>query len=143
MIDAIISPQAPQAFRDGHPNIRRLFTDYRQAEADWFWRTGLFPIMHCAVVKRALITADPALLGRLQAAFSNALELAVTDIEHRDYAKIALPWLLPHAKTVRASAGDPWSYGLERNASTLRSFLQYCQADGLCGDMSIEDIFIT
>ncbi len=142
-IDAIMSPQAPQGFRDGHPNIRRLFADYRQVETDWFQRTGLFPIMHCAIVKRSLIAADPLLSGKLLAAFGKALDLAITDIDHRDYAKIALPWLMPHAETVRETIGGPWSYGLETNAAVLKTFLRYCQADGLCGPLMLEDIFIT
>jgi 4,5-dihydroxyphthalate decarboxylase len=141
-IDAIVSPQAPQGFREGHPNIRRLFDNYRQAEGEWFGRKGLFPIMHCAVVKRSVIAADPVLSAKLVAAFSTALDLAMTDIDHRDYPKIALPWLMPHAEALRAEMGNPWTYGLDRNIDTVNTFLRYCVADGLCDEgLTPHDVF--
>ena len=53
-IDAMMSPRMPTCFLEGAPNVRRLFPNYRQAEMDYFAKTGLFPIMHVIVIRRAI-----------------------------------------------------------------------------------------
>jgi len=132
-IDAIISPQAPQCFRDGHPEIRRLFVNYCADEKAYFLRTGIFPIMHCVVARSALLDADSHLADHLFAAFTKAKALAQADLAYRDYAKTMLPWLPQHAHDVTAVLGeDVWSYGTGPNLRALETFMRYCRADGLC-----------
>ena len=132
-IDAIISPQAPQSFRDGDTRVRRLFADYRAAEEAYYRRTGIFPIMHCVVVRRSVIEARPELAEALMAAFEQARKLALSDVQHRDYPKVMLPWLGSHAQGVTDAFGsDMWSYGWEKNAGTLARFVGYAASDGLC-----------
>src|SRR5262249_29694026 len=45
-LDAVISARRPSCFIAGHPEVRRLFPDFRAAERDYFRRSGHFPIMH-------------------------------------------------------------------------------------------------
>ncbi len=52
--DALISVMIPRALWDDPPSIGRLFPDYRKIEADYFRRSGIFPIMHTLVLKRSL-----------------------------------------------------------------------------------------
>ncbi len=131
-IDAITSPSAPPAFLAGDPRIARLFREPRIAEADYYRRTGLFPLMHCLVARRRLVEAHPELPGALQAAFEAAHRLAAADLDGRDYPKIALPWL-PNARQDALSrlGHDPWTHGLEANCAAIDALLRYGFADGL------------
>ena len=58
-LDAIISPNAPRSLHADPSPVRRLFTDYRQAEKDYFSRTGIFPIMHTIVFRREGVRGQP------------------------------------------------------------------------------------
>lgn len=141
-IDAIISPTAPHCFVAGAAPVARLWPDTRTSERAWWARTGIFPIMHVAVVRRSLIGAHPALYGALVAAFGEALALALADLADRDFPKVAMPWLQPSALAARVETGAIWTYGLEANRATLDLMLRYAVADGLATpETSIEALF--
>ena len=40
-IDAMMSPRMPTCFLNGSPRVRRLFPNYKQAEMEYFKKTGL------------------------------------------------------------------------------------------------------
>jgi 4,5-dihydroxyphthalate decarboxylase len=131
-IDAIISPSAPPSFLAGDPGIARLFNAPRAAEADYYRRTGLFPLMHCLVARRALVEAYPELPGALQDAFEAAHRQAVADLDGRDYPKVALPWLANARQDALSRLGvDPWTHGLDANRAAIDALLRYAFADGL------------
>src|SRR5215472_8825126 len=48
-IQAIIGSNLPRALKR-HPDVVRLFPDYRAREKDYFRRTRIFPIMHVIVI---------------------------------------------------------------------------------------------
>jgi 4,5-dihydroxyphthalate decarboxylase len=131
-IDAVISPVAPHGFVERAPNIGRLFPDPQTAEIDYHRRTGLFPLMHCVVVRRTLIKAYPDLASALYRAFETARRLALADLDDRDYPKVALPWLTTFRRqTIDVLGGEAWTYGLEGNAREISALLAYALADGL------------
>src|SRR5207248_691004 len=45
-IDAILSAIPPKSFVAGNPDMLRLVSNYVEVEAEYFRRTGIFPIMH-------------------------------------------------------------------------------------------------
>jgi hypothetical protein len=49
-IDALLTAQVPLPYIKRVPQIKRLFSDPRQVEAEHFRRTGIFPIMHVMVI---------------------------------------------------------------------------------------------
>ena len=51
-LDAIISPNTPDAFVEGNPKIKYLLDDIPAAEEAYFKKTGIFPIMHAVVIKK-------------------------------------------------------------------------------------------
>ena len=69
-LDAVISARPPSCFIAGHPNVRRLFPDYRSAERDYFVRTGLFPIMHAVGIRRDVAQQHPWLPASVYKAFA-------------------------------------------------------------------------
>ena len=142
-LEAIISPIAPRAFSDSASGVVRLFADPRAVERDHYARTGLFPVMHGVVVRRALVEAQPALPVMLYQAFEAARRLAVADLDGRDYPKIAMPWLGgARQDAVRTLGRDPWTYGLDANRTEMAALMRYCHEDGLSDRLlAAEDIF--
>ena len=53
-IDALYTPRTPAPYAQGRPEVRRLFGDAAAEEARYFAGTGVFPIMHTVVLRRAL-----------------------------------------------------------------------------------------
>ncbi|WP_347304637.1 hypothetical protein V5740_14025 (plasmid) [Croceibacterium sp. TMG7-5b_MA50] len=142
-IDAIISPTAPNCWRDGTAPVARMWPDHPAAEAAWWQRTGLFPIMHLIVLRRSLAEAHPGLAAPLCTAFTAALELALADVARRDFPKIAVPGQLAAAESALATFGPGlWTYGLERNRPVLAAALRHACADGLAGPgLTPDDLF--
>ena len=142
-IDALISPTVPNCFRDGEAPVNRLFEDYRDIEIAYYNRTGIFPIMHCLVARKSMLSADPKLGAGMCDAFAASLIHAQDDLNGRDYAKVTLPWLVKyHEETMGWLGDDLWTYGVETNRASLDTFLRFVADDGLSrGTLSANDIF--
>lgn len=131
-IDAIISPVEPLCANDPDVPVGRLFPDVRAIEADYFLRTGVFPLMHCLVVRRTVLRGHPTLAPALMKAFDEALALALRDLDGRDYPKVAAPWISSHRSLVRSALGrEPWTYGLADNVDAISALLRYAYEDGI------------
>lgn len=142
-IDAVISPTAPAAYADPDVAVGRMWPDHGRAQQEWWRRTGIFPIMHVVVVRRALVEADPDLPARLTTAFSEALALAQRDVFERDYPKIALPGLPTLIEEATISYGPSlWDYGSDHNHAVLETMLRYATEDGLTPrPLSVTELF--
>jgi 4,5-dihydroxyphthalate decarboxylase len=130
-LDAICSASQPSCF-GAVPQVRRLFEDFKAVEQDYFRRTGIFPIMHTVVVKRALYERHPWIARSLYKAFEESLRLAQADLHHRNALKVMLPWLAEHVAEVADVLGEGyWDYGLEPNRHVLDVFARYSHEQGL------------
>lgn len=143
-IDAIISPTAPAAFADPNAPVDRMWPDHDAAQHAWWRRTGVFPIMHLIVVRRALIEMMPGLSTLLREAFDSALTLAHRDLATRDYPKIALPGLPALIERATINYGlSLWTNGSEANRPALEMMLRFAAADGLASTaLSAAELFI-
>ena len=131
-LDALISILIPSFFLKGQPTIRRLFPDYKQAEKDYYARTGIFPIMHTVAMRRDVCRKHPWAAASLYDAFRKAHALAFDELYDTDALRLGLPWLLDHIEETRAVFGaDWWSYGLEANRATLAAVGQYVHEQGI------------
>jgi 4,5-dihydroxyphthalate decarboxylase len=131
-IDAIYSPRTPACYRAGHPAVRRLFGDVRAAEADYFRRTRIFPIMHVVVLRRDVYDANRWAARSLHRALVAARDLAWRDIDETAALRYMLPWLAVELEANRALLGaDFWSYGLPGNEPALAALIGYSYAQGL------------
>jgi 4,5-dihydroxyphthalate decarboxylase len=141
-LDAIIGPRAPAGFPHD-PRIRRLFSDVRQVEADYFRRTGIFPIMHTVVIRRDVLEAAPWVARSLFDAFCQAKAQAMAALAEPVVLAATLPWLVDEVERTRALMGnDYWPYGLEPNRPTLEALVRYSVEQGLAERrMPIEELF--
>ncbi|MQA13260.1 MAG: ABC transporter substrate-binding protein [Pseudonocardiaceae bacterium] len=131
-IDALYSARTPEPFDHGCPDVRRLFQDPAQAEAEYFRATGIFPIMHTVVLRRDLYRSHRWLARSLMKAFEAAKAHAMTGIDETAAVRYMLPWLYSEVRRTREIMGtDYWPYGIPRNEETLRVFLRYSYEQGL------------
>jgi 4,5-dihydroxyphthalate decarboxylase len=132
-LDAVIAARRPSCFVAGHPQVRRLFPDYRAAERDYFRSTGIFPIMHAVGVRRDMHQLHPWLAASVYKAFAQAKRLADAEFAETTALKIGLPWLNAEFEETRALMGDDyWSYGLnEANRKALNAIARYSYEQGL------------
>jgi 4,5-dihydroxyphthalate decarboxylase len=130
-IDAFIAPRPP-ALPKNTPNVGWLFPDPAAAAADYFKRTGIFPIMHLVGVRRTLAEQHPWLPGAVFKAFSQAKEVALDLLGDTSATKVTLPFVEERLAEARALMGeDFWAYGVEQNRKTLEPFLRHHHAQGL------------
>lgn len=129
-LDAAIYPETLPSFERGDPRVRRLFQDPKEAEREYFGRTGIFPIMHTVVVKNDVLRSFPWTAVSMLKAFREAKEHCYRRL--RDPRQTALAWvqdLLEEQQTVLGP--DPWPYALEANRVALEALIRYSHAQAL------------
>ncbi len=144
-IDVLVSARAPSCYKSGSPNVTRLFPDFRQAEKDYFKKTGVFPMMHVIGLRKSLVDAHPWLAANVFEAFIKAKALAQSDLTEVGALKVMLPWVAQEAEeTIKLMGEDFWPYGVAENKAALDAFLQYHYEQGLSGKEKFrpEDIFV-
>lgn len=131
-IAAIYAPRPPLCFNSREPGIRRLFPDSPREEAEYFRRTGVFPIMHIVVIRRELYEQRRWIARSLFDAFEQARADAQLRLNQLGASMCMLPWLYAELERTHAAMGpDYWSYGVEQNQATLETFLRYAAEQGL------------
>jgi 4,5-dihydroxyphthalate decarboxylase len=126
-IEGVISPSITRMIGEGDPRVGRLWPNYEEVEADYFRRTGLFPIMHVTTVPTKIVERYPWVVESLVLAFEEAKQLA--------YKRLLNPRIVPFAwyrsyweREREFFAGrDPWEYGWSalnrRNYDTLVGYV--------------------
>lgn len=106
------------------PYVKPLIPDATAAEAEWYRKTGIYPINHTVVVKDALLQSDPSLAPRLFAGFTAAkaqfLQQLSSGAELSAEAQVL-------AKRRSLVGDDPLPNGLERNRKALEAIVRFAQ----------------
>jgi len=127
-IDAVISPDVPQAFEDGR--IGRLFPAFAGVERDLWRKTRVYPIMHTVAIREERLIERPALGGELYRAFAQAMALGAKQLR-QPYAT-GLVWGRAALEDQEALLGDPFPYDLgEGNCRSLEQLMRYQVEQGL------------
>jgi 4,5-dihydroxyphthalate decarboxylase len=122
------------------PQIRYLFEEREAESARYFKKTGIFPINHIVVVKRALYERHPWIALNLYTGFANAMEQVRKD---------SLAWMAPYYEmglvdrdVRRVVSKSPMPYGLKAARPVLETVTQYVHEQGLCERrVALEEIF--
>jgi 4,5-dihydroxyphthalate decarboxylase len=142
-IDAILGSRLPTNLGI-HPDVVRLFPDYRAVERDYYRRTRIHPIMHLVVIRRDVYDANPWIAASLWKAFEAAKAWALEEMRFSGAQRYMLPWLYPDLDEIdELFGGDPWPYGVEANRPTLEAYVQYMVEQKFIAEaMPIESLFV-
>ncbi len=142
-IQAIIGSNLPRAL-GRHPDVVRLFPDYRAKEKDYFRRTRIFPIMHLVVIRNDIYENNPFVATSLYDAFCKAKDRAREKMRFSGTLRYMLPWLPDDVEEIdELFGGDCWPYGIEPNRPTLEALVTYMAEQGLiAGAIPIEKLFV-
>jgi 4,5-dihydroxyphthalate decarboxylase len=121
----------------------RLFRDYRSAEAEYWMKTRIFPIMHVLALRRDVYEQNRWIAMNLFQAFLEAKRRSLARVSEFGLSHLPMPWLPDHVRQWQEIAGeDFWPYGIEANRPTLEAFLQYGYEQGVCKKrLKVEDLF--
>lgn len=128
-IDGVISATVPKSF-GRHPDMVRLFPDFRAMGDAFYARTRVYPIMHIVAMRKAILRDNPWIARNVFNAFDKARRNSLARLRRAGY--IALPG---HAELAAAAAetfgGDYFPYGIEENRAALELFLRYAHEQGV------------
>jgi len=142
-IDAIIGSRLPETL-GRHPDVARLFPDYRPIELEYYRKTHIHPVMHCVAIRKDFHAANPWLATSLYKAFNQSKDRALAQLRFSGAPHSMLPWSFPDLDEVDAEfGGDPWPYGVEANRPTLEALVQYMvEQDFIPKLIPVEELFL-
>ncbi len=142
-IPAMINPYIPRPIVSGDPRVARLFPNYKEVEAAYFEKTGIFPIMHVTAIKQEIVDKYPWAAVSLAKAFEEAKQIA--------YRRVVNPRVVPLAwfsydwdEERKLLGSDPWAFGLgAANRKNLETIIRYCYRQGLIDrEMTVDELFL-
>lgn len=142
-IDGFIGPRPPSRHVLKNPNIGWLFDDPTTVAKDYYHRTGVFPIMHVAAIRKELAERHPWLPGAVLKAFTQAKSAALELLSDTSATKVTLPFVEEQLKAAREAMGeDFWSYGVAPARRTLETFVRAHHSQGLSARLvPVEQLF--
>jgi len=143
-VDALFHALEPRAYVKGHPDVARLFPNYKQVEREYYERTGIFPIMHAVAIRRDLVAELPWLPVAVCEAYSRAKSLSYNQMRRLGWATDMLPWYGNELEETRSLMGDNfYSYGVYPNRETLETLFRYSHRQQLAQrELSVDELFV-
>jgi 4,5-dihydroxyphthalate decarboxylase len=142
-IDVLIGSRAPETL-GRHPDVARLFPNYREVEKEFYSQTGIFPIMHLVAIRREVYEKNPWIAGNLYRAFVDSKNWALARMRFSGSQCYMLPWQFADVDEIDdVFGGDPWPYGIEPNRPTLEALLQYMvEQHFIAKTLASEELFV-
>jgi 4,5-dihydroxyphthalate decarboxylase len=110
--------------------VRTVIPDADNAAAEWYRRTGAYPVNHVVCVRAALLRQHPSLGAELMRLFTEAKAAAREPSAEARFAPIVGPNVLP--------------YGLQANRTGIELCLRYAAEQGLVpNEYTPEQLFLT
>jgi 4,5-dihydroxyphthalate decarboxylase len=141
-LDAVIHSDMIKPFAAKHPDVARLFPDYKAEEISYFKKTGIFPIMHVMGIKQEIVERYPWVPVNLFLAFNEAQAIGMK--RSANPRLVPLAWYQEAREEQEQILGpDPWEYGLsDRNRHTLETLAGYSYEQGLTKRrLPLEELF--
>jgi 4,5-dihydroxyphthalate decarboxylase len=124
-IDAVLGSRLPDSL-GRHPDVVRLFPDYRAVEREYYKKTRIHPIMHLVAIRKDVYEKNVWIANSLYKAFVEAKDRAVGGMRFSGAQRYMLPWLFADIDEIdEVFGGDPWPYGVEANRPTLEALVTY------------------
>ncbi len=121
-------------------NYRELFSDPDSLGAEWFRRTGIYPMHSTLVIKDEILKANPWLPKALFDAFQESKQRYVNRLRSGESVGKNDQRYLKQMKVV---GEDPLPYGLEINRRSIETLVLYAFQQGLIPRMlSVDELFI-
>lgn len=141
-IDILLHEDAHRILGTHGRELKRLFSEFKQAEAAYFHETEIFPINHALAVRREVVADHPWVAARLVRAFEEAKRIALDELE-RDTSLLSSPWVAPLLEEQQdLLKRDMYPYGLESNRRALETIVRYMHEQGhVSRRMAVEEIF--
>jgi 4,5-dihydroxyphthalate decarboxylase len=142
-IDALIGSRQPETLGH-HPDVTRLFSNYRNVEREFYKQTRVFPIMHIVAIRRDVYEKNPWIAGNLYKGFADSKNWALARMRFSGSQCYMLPWQFADVDEINeVFGGDPWPYGIEPNRPTLEALLQYMvEQHFIAKPISPEELFL-
>jgi 4,5-dihydroxyphthalate decarboxylase len=131
-IDCALIARPPDCFKQGHPDVVRLFPDYWEMEEAYYQRSKVWPIMHIVVMQKAVLDENPWAARNLFNAFAESKRRSLERIFDPAVSRYPLAWLPTYARKMSDMfGGDPFPFGIEENRPTFEQFLRYTYEQGI------------
>jgi 4,5-dihydroxyphthalate decarboxylase len=142
-IDALIGSRKPESF-GRHPDVARLFPEYRALERKLYETSKIFPIMHLIAIRRDLYERHRWIATSFYKAFIESKRRALARMRYAGSLGYMLPWLLAEIEEIdEVFGGDAWPYGIDPNRPTLQALIQYMfEQHFIAKPVPIEDLFV-
>jgi 4,5-dihydroxyphthalate decarboxylase len=140
-LEGALYPETLPSIKSRSPKVGLLFPNPKEAEADYYRKSGIFPIMHTVVIKNAVLEKNPWVAVSLLQAFQRAKEICYERM--KDPRNFALVWVKELMQEQEAIFGaDPWPYNVEDNRKALEAVVRYEIDQGMIQKKpEIEEIF--
>jgi 4,5-dihydroxyphthalate decarboxylase len=142
-IAALLGSRKPASL-GRHPDVARLFPDYRAIERKLYQTSRIFPIMHLIALRRDLYERHRWIATSLYQAFVESKRRALARMRYAGSLAVMLPWLLAEIEEIdEVFGGDAWPYGIEPNRPTLEALIRYMvEQHFIAKPIPLEDLFI-
>ena len=142
-IDALLGSRLPDSL-GSHPDVARLFPDFREVEKALYRTRRIHPIMHLVAIKRELYEANPWIAQSLYDAFEASKALALARMRVSAAQRYMLPFLFSDLDEIdEIFGGDPWPYGVEPNRPTLEALVRYLKnQDFIAEELPVDGLFV-
>lgn len=118
---------------------RELFDEPDNLGAEWYRRTGIYPLHSTLVVKDEVLSAHPWLAKSLFDALVESKEFYLARLRMGEASSEVDQRLLKQMKTV---GDDPLPYGLEVNRRTIEALVLYAYQQGLIPrKLDVDELF--
>ena len=125
---------------EDHPDVKPLFVDPAAEALRFYKKTGIYPINHCMIIKRAVFDENPWTALNILKAFDRANDIA--EAERREHVAYHLETGLVPPQYAKALGVRIITHGLKANRATLETAAKYSNQQGLTQRIvKLEDLF--
>ncbi len=140
-LEGALYPETLPSIRSNSSKVGLIFPNPKEAEIEYYKKSGIFPIMHTVVIKNEILEQNPWVAVSILQAFQKSKEICYERM--KDPRNFALVWVNELMQEQEAIFGsDPWPYNLEDNRKALEAVVRYEYDQGMIKKgPKVEDLF--